>query len=188
MGVPVPAPISDGDRERVAELLQHACGDGRLTLEEFSVRVGDVWAASTEVELAKATEGLAATPVVTSARTVDSVVTVFGERRRVGRWRLRSQRLNTWTVFGSTKLDLRSMTTGEPVVEIAGACVFGELKVFVPEGVEVEVSGASAFSSEQIRLAAVPRVPGTPVIRMHVHAWFCAVEVFSLPPNAPLPD
>lgn len=45
----MPEPISDGDRERVAERLQQACGDGRITLEEFSVRVGAAWAAGTTI-------------------------------------------------------------------------------------------------------------------------------------------
>jgi Domain of unknown function (DUF1707)/Cell wall-active antibiotics response 4TMS YvqF len=130
MVLPVPAPISDGDRERVAELLQQACGDGRITLEEFSVRVGAAWAASTEVEL-----------------------------------------------------DLREVVTGEDEIEIEGTCLFGELKVIVPEGVEVELSGTSALSSEELRLAAVPRLPGTPIIRVRVNAWFSSVEVKSRRPG-----
>ncbi len=180
----MPAPIDDGDRERVAEMLQQATGDGRLTLEEFSVRVGAVWAATTGAELTRATEGLAATPVVTSARTVEQVVTVLSERKRRGRWRLRSRELGTYTLLGTTKLDLRDMVTAEPVVEISGWCVLGELKVTVPEGVEVEVTGVSALSSEEIRLAPVPRVPGTPVVRVRVHSLFSSVVVRSRPAGA----
>ncbi|WP_239143241.1 DUF1707 SHOCT-like domain-containing protein [Actinoplanes philippinensis] len=183
MVLPVPAPISDGDRERVAELLQQACGDGRITLEEFSVRVGAVWAASTDVELARVTEGLAPTPVVGSARTVEKVVTVLSQRKRRGRWRLRSGRLSTFTLLGGTHLDLREVITGEDEIEIEGTCLFGELKVIVPEGVEVELSGTSALSSEELRLAAVPRLPGTPIVRVRVNAWFSSVEVKSRRPG-----
>jgi len=164
-------------------MLQQACGDGRITLEEFSVRVGVAWAASSDVELARATEGLAPAPVVGATRTVDKVVSVLSERKRRGRWRLPSGRLSTFTLLGSTSLDLRDAVTGEDVIEITGTCVLGELKVIVPEGVEAELSGTSALSSEELRLAAVPRLPGTPVVRVRVNAWLSSVVVKSKPPG-----
>ncbi|MEV6303525.1 DUF1707 domain-containing protein [Actinoplanes sp. NPDC051861] len=183
MGIPVPARPSDGDRERVAELLQQACGEGRLTLEEFSVRVGAVWSAESESELALVTRDIAPTPVVGSARTVEKIVTVFSQTKRRGRWRLRSRRLGTYTVFGSTKIDLRDVATAEDVIEINGCCVFGELKIIVPQGVEVEVTGVVALSSQETRLAAVPRLPGTPEIRVRVTTWFSNLEIRSRPPS-----
>lgn len=180
-------PPSDAERERAAEVLQRACGDGRLTLEEFSVRVGAVWAAEDEGELVRATADLGAAPVVGSARTVDKVVTVFSENKRRGRWRLRAPRLRTRTVFGSTELDLREVLTDQAVIEITGACVFGELTVIVPEGVEVDLTGAAVFASRDMHLAAVPRVPGTPEVRVQITSWFSSVEVvsrpFALPPG-----
>ncbi|WP_239082399.1 DUF1707 SHOCT-like domain-containing protein [Actinoplanes teichomyceticus] len=182
MGLPVPAPISDGDRERVAELLQRACGEGRLTLEEFSARVGAVWAAENDVELAAATHGLAAQPIVGSATTVDKVITVFSQTRRRGRWRLRDRTVRAHTVFGSTELDLRAVLTGEHVIEISGSCWFGELTVIVPEGVEVDLTGTNAFSSHEMKLAPVPRLPGTPEVRVRINAWFSSVSVVSQPP------
>ena len=181
MSAPVPLPPSDAERERAAELLQRACGDGRITLEEFSARVGAVWAADTADELVRATGGLATTPIVGSARTVDKVVTLFSENKRRGRWRLRSPRLKVFTMFGSTELDLREVLTDQDVIEIAGSCTFGELKIIVPEGVEVDVTGTVAFSSRNLHLAAVPRVIGTPEVRLHVTTWFSNVEVVSKP-------
>jgi len=38
---------SDADRERVAEVLRRHCGDGRLSLDELSERLGEVYAART---------------------------------------------------------------------------------------------------------------------------------------------
>ncbi|GAA4608801.1 hypothetical protein GCM10023107_88440 [Actinoplanes octamycinicus] len=179
----MPAPASDGDRERVAEMLQRACGEGRLTLEEFSVRVGAVWAAETDAELAKASEGLAPQPIVGSARTVDKVVTVFSSAKRGGRWRLRDRVVRLLTVFGSTELDLREVLTDAPVIEIIGRSWFGELTVIVPEGVEVDLTGTNAFSSHDLRLAPVPRLPGTPEVRVAVDAWFSSITVRSKPPS-----
>lgn len=181
MSSPMPVPPSDDDRQRAAEVLQRACGDGRLTLEEFGVRVGAVWAAETHDEMVRATADLAPTPVVGSSVTVERVVTVFSENKRRGRWRMRSPRLSVRTVFGSTELDLRNMLVDEAEIEIAGGCYFGEVKVIVPEGVEVELTGAAIFSSRNMQLAPVPRVPGTPAIRVRLQTWFNSVEVVSKP-------
>ena len=180
-------PPSDLERERAAELLQKACGDGRLTLEEFSARVGAVWAAEDDAALEQATAGLAATPIVGSAQSVDKVVTVFSDNKRRGRWKLRSGRLKLRNIFGSTEIDLRAVLTDQSVIEISGACVFGELKVIVPEGVEVDFVGSTYFTSRHIRLAAVPRVPGTPEIRIEVTGWFSSIEVDSKPYALPQP-
>ena len=42
---------SDADRERVADLLRQHCTDGRLTLDEFEERLGEVYAARTLADL-----------------------------------------------------------------------------------------------------------------------------------------
>ncbi len=108
---------------------------------------------------------------------------MFSENKRRGRWRL-GNRLRTVTVFGSTLIDLRELETSAEVLEIDGRCVFGELKVIVPEGVEVELSGSTVFASRQLRLAAVPRLPGTPLVRVRVGALFADVQVRSEGPNS----
>ncbi len=87
------------------------------------------------------------------------------------------------TVFGSTELDLRAVLTSADVIEITGRCVFGELTVIVPEGVDVDLTGTSAFSSREMKLAPVPRLPGTPEVRIHISSWFSSVEVVSRPPE-----
>ncbi len=181
MTSPMRVPPSDDDREQVAELLQRACGEGRLTLEEFSLRVGTVWAAETHDDLARATADLAQAPIVGSSQTVDRVITVFSDNKRRGRWRLRSPHLKVRTLFGATELDLREVLTDQSVIEIVGSCTFGELKVIVPEGVEVDVTGTVVFSSRNMHLAPVPRVAGTPEIRIAVTTWFSSVEVISKP-------
>jgi hypothetical protein len=178
-------PPSDQERERAAEILQRACGDGRLTLEQFSVRVGAVWAAETPAEIERATADVAPTPIVGSALTVDSVTTIFSESKRRGRWRLKSSRLWLRTFFGSAGLDLRVVITSERTIEIAGLCLFGQVTVIVPEGVEVDLTGAVVFSNHDLRLAAVPRVPGTPEVRVDIATWFGQVQVVSKPSSLP---
>jgi hypothetical protein len=145
--------ITDADRERAATLLERACGEGRLTLEEFSVRVGAVWAADDAHELARTTADLAPTPTVGTHQTVERIVTVFSGNRRHGRWRL-ARRMRVTNVFGETELDLREAVLGPDAlaaqeVEITGKCVFGAVRVLVPEGV-------AAAGSPRCRGSRVP--------------------------------
>jgi hypothetical protein len=175
-------PISDAERERAAELLQHACGDGRLTLEEFTVRVGAVWAADSSDELKRATGDLAPAPVV-GITEVERVTCVFSENKRRGRWRM-PHALRVLTVFGDCELDLREAQTEAEVVEINGRCVFGSVKVIVPEGVEVDLRGSTMFGSKELTLAPVPRLPGTPVVRVKVNTYFGEIKVRSQGPNS----
>jgi len=183
--------ITDVERGRAAELLQRACGEGRLTLEEFSVRVGAVWAADTSAELDQATADLTTPLVVGSAPFEEKIVNVFGENKRAGRWRLRGA-LRLTNVFGSCELDLRAaMLDAEAMnshtITITGKNVFGELKVIVPEGVEVEMTGSCVFGARGMQLAPVPRLAGAPVVRVHVNTYFGDTKVRSQGPNSDSP-
>ena len=158
---------TDTEREAAAERLADAAGDGRLTLEEFSDRVGLVWAADRRADLERATEGIGM-PVVGSTRTVSTVVNVMGDQFRTGRWRLPA-RVRGWSVMGDIVLDLRSVVCSDAEVEISAFVLMGDVHVLVPDGVEVEVGGLTLMGDKEVRLAPVARVPGTPLIR--VRAW-----------------
>src|SRR4051794_24777533 len=51
MAEPLEVRASDADRERAAELLRRAAGDGRLTVDELDERLDDAFAARTLGEL-----------------------------------------------------------------------------------------------------------------------------------------
>jgi hypothetical protein len=136
-----------------------------LPLNEFSERVGTALTAETPHQLEAATTGLKAAPPVGSTRTVSSIVTFFGHRRQAGRWRLPSA-LRARALFGDLYLDLREVTVHDDVVDISATTLFGNLTVDVPEGVEVELTGFDVLGDRELRLAPVPRRPGTPLIRV----------------------
>lgn len=170
------APVAESDREVAVEALQHAAGDGRLPLQEFSERVGAALAASTRDELAAATAGLEAAPPVGSTRTVSSVVTIFGNRRQIGRWRLPGA-LRARALFGDIYLDLRGVVVSDDVVDISAITLFGNLCLDVPEGVEVELTGFDVLGDRELRLTPVPRRSGTPLIRVRAHGLLGDVYV-----------
>jgi len=163
-----PRPLTQVEREAAVERLTDAAGDGRLTLEEFSDRVGVVWGTDDRTELAKATTGIDLPPPVGSTRTVSTVVCVMSGQKRTGRWRLPA-RVRGWTLMGDIQLDLREVVCAEPEVEIVVWTVMGDLKMIVPDGVEVELTGFDVMGDRELRLAPVRRVPGTPII--HVKAY-----------------
>jgi hypothetical protein len=179
---PPPRPPTDADRDAAAERLADAAGDGRLTLEEFSDRVGAVWAADRLDEIAAATAGIEPAPPVGSTRTVSTVVSVMGDQRRTGRWRLPA-RLRGYSLMGDIKLDLRSVVCSEQEVEITTVALMGDLVVEVPEGVEVELAGFALMGDRELRLAPVARVPGTPLIRIRAYAVMGDVKVRSSTPS-----
>jgi hypothetical protein len=55
--------VSDADRERTAEQLREHTAEGRLTVEEFSARLDDVYAAKTARDLAATLRDLPPRPV-----------------------------------------------------------------------------------------------------------------------------
>lgn len=63
---------SDEDRDRVIATLQRHTAAGRLTLEEFSDRVGQVYAARTLADLGALVHDLPADPPPAPPSTVDS--------------------------------------------------------------------------------------------------------------------
>lgn len=162
-----PRSITDADRSAAAEVLQAAAGDGRLTLAEFSDRVGAVWAAETAEQLESVTAGLQAAPAVGSTRTVSTVWNFVGDQKRTGRWRLPA-RLRVFCLLGNVELDLRSVVCAEDVVEIRAVSLFGDIRVDVPDGVEVELGGFDLLGDRELGLTPVPRIPGTPLLRISI--------------------
>lgn len=174
-----PTEPTDAEREAAAAVLRDAVGAGTLTLEEFTERVTAVWAAENTDHLRAATNGVSIKPVVGSnAKSVSSVVAILGDQQRAGRWRLPG-RLRTFCILGDVHLDLRSVVCAEEVVEIHVWALMGDIEVEVPDGVEVELRGVDLLGDRELRLAPVPRAPGTPLIRIRAHSLMGDVSIRS---------
>ncbi|MGH3321280.1 MAG: DUF1707 SHOCT-like domain-containing protein [Streptosporangiaceae bacterium] len=181
---------SDTEREQIVESLREANVEGRLTLEEFTQRVDEAYAARTRGELELLTRDLptakaapARQPVSRpepARRTSRWIVAVMGGTNRRGRWRPAEQ-LNVVAVMGGGTLDLRQAEITSPEITITGVFVMGGLEVVVPEGVEVETSGFAFMGGRDEKLADVPRRPGTPLIRVRCFALMGGLTVRSAP-------
>lgn len=179
---PRPAPdgpaLTEEQRVVAATALVDAVGHGRLTLADFEERITAVWRAQGVAELDVATAGLAAAPPAERTPQVVTVVAVLGDQRRAGRWRL-PRRLRAISLLGDVHLDLTSVVCAEEEVQIRGYGLLGDLKIKVPDGVEVELTGLDLLGDRELRLAPVPRLPGTPLVRVRAYTLFGEVTVQS---------
>jgi uncharacterized protein DUF1707/cell wall-active antibiotic response 4TMS protein YvqF len=158
---------SDRQREQAIATLRDAVVEGRLTLDEYSDRVGIAVGARTTDDLAALTRDLP--PSVTPARSVSVAPAehkaIFSHVVRRGPFRLSAQS-SFQSFFGTIDLDLRQATLPGPDVEVAIYNFFGTVTVFVPEGVEVSLEGGGLFASQHVDTSNAPLVPGAPVIRI----------------------
>jgi hypothetical protein len=154
---------SDAERERSVVLLRDAVAEGRLTLEEFSERVGLAQAARTEQDLARLAHDLPGGPAVSSAPVAASQQhrALCSHLVRAGPWSLPAH--SSWrSVFGTIHLDLRQarLAGAETALDIYN--LFGTVTVIVPEGVEVVVSGGGLFASQKIESPEQAPIAGGP--------------------------
>lgn len=157
-------------------------GEGRLTLGEFTDRLDVVLSAPTVTELELALADLPREQPVVGTTSAAPGFSVFGDVVMRGRWRVRREN-RAATVFGDVRFDLRDSICSETEVWIEGRTVFGDVVVIVPEGVEAEVAGFTIFGDRRLDLAAVPRQPHTPLVRVHGVTLFGDIRVRSQGPG-----
>lgn len=149
---------SDADRERVAAVLGEALADGRLTIEEHSERTSRAYAARTLGELTGLTGDLSpeeAQPILVDDRPVS---VFFGRTRRDGRWVV-PVKLPLLALFGTVELDLREAVLQRRHIVVDSLVLGGRIRLLVPEGVRVDVTGRTILSTRDLRARPAPEGP-----------------------------
>jgi class 3 adenylate cyclase len=186
--VPAPSPsaqrVSDAERDHTVTMLREHVVAGRLTLDEFSERVGLALAARTRGDLGTAMTNLPALGVPleepSRRRARRRFVAVMSGARAKGRWRI-SGRTTAIAVMGGCDLDLRHAEIDGPEVVITAIAFWGGIQIIVPEGFDVELEGFSFMGGRDLKLRNVPRVPGSPRIRVRGFAIMGGIDVKSRP-------
>jgi class 3 adenylate cyclase len=186
--------VSDADRDRtVAQLREHVV-EGRLTLDEFSERIGRALEARTRGDLHAVMTDLpppasssssvpqtatSVTPAATRKQRRWYVAILSGHSTR-GRWRI-SGKTNAVAFMGGCDMDLRRAEIDGPEVSITAFAFMGGINITVPEGFDVELQGFSFMGGRDLKLRDVPRVPGSPLIVVRGFAVMGGIEVKSRP-------
>jgi len=142
---------SDGDRERVASILNDAMTDGRLSMEEHSQRIEGVYNAVTLGDLTAFTLDLM--PADQQPFRVDSqsLYALFGNAQRDGRWVVPAK-LPIAALFGTVELDLREAVLQRKHIVLDVTALCGRVRILVPDGVEVRVTGRTVLTSRDLKV------------------------------------
>jgi class 3 adenylate cyclase len=176
--------VADADRDRTVTLLREHVVDGRLTLDEFSERVGLALRARTRGDLDTAMSDLPAVAVPQEASTRRTArrhfIAVMSGATAKGRWRV-GERTTAVAVMGGCEMDLRQAEIDGPEVVITAVAFWGGVKIVVPEGIDVQLEGFSFMGGRDLKLRDVPIVPGSPRIRVRAYAVMGGIEIRSRP-------
>lgn len=169
--------VSDAERQQIVLSLREDLLAGRLTLDEFSERVEISYAAQTEAELAKARDNLPAVVAGGRRRKATRVTTaLFGDVERRGRLKLRGRSLAV-SVVADLDLDLRDVEIEDPETTVTVVAVFGNVDVYVPEGVNVDVAGITVFGRRREWGRDLAHT-NTPIIHLRVLGLFATIDVW----------
>lgn len=181
---------SDADREKVAQVLQRAHGEGRLDLHELDERLGAVYAAKTYGELAPLTADLGmpaanlpspmphhlpSTRIGGTPGPTTSIAFWSGVDRK-GEWVVPASH-TVVAVMGGVVLDLSKARFAQAETTINVFAFWGGVEVFVPEEVTVRVDGAGIMGAFEDNTHKTPTIPGGPVVRITGVAIMAGVEV-----------
>jgi hypothetical protein len=183
--------VSDAERDATLHALGEHAAVGRLTLDELEDRASQALAAKTRGELAALTRDLPAEAAVAPAgaeparvrKPVRWMVAIMGGSHRRGRFRAVGS-INAVAIMGGDEIDLREAEIEGGELTINLFSLMGGANIYVPDSVEVEVSGFSLMGGNtELGSQRSPR-PGAPVI--HLRAWnvMGGATIYRLPPQA----
>ena len=154
--------ISDADRNKVAEILRDAAGDGRIDFEELDQRLEATYAAKTYAELVPITHDLApatTSSVVKGVEQERAVAIMSGVERR-GIWVV-PEHFNVFCLMGGADLDLRQATFSAREVTLTVNAFMGGADIIVNRSTNVVMHGIGIMggfsaprSDPEVRLTA----------------------------------
>ncbi|MCP3801115.1 DUF1707 domain-containing protein [Allokutzneria sp. A3M-2-11 16] len=183
--------VGDLEREQIAQLLNQAVGEGRLTLTEYNERVGLAYAARTRGELDLVVADLpvarpsaAPLPVTDEGGTGKRqwAVAVMSGAVRNGRWRVESD-VSAFALMGGVELDFRTAVLTSKVTTITAVAIMGGIQITVPPGVRVEVAGFSFMGGKDVNVDEDSVTADSPTIRINGYALMGGIEIVTKHPK-----
>jgi hypothetical protein len=180
---------SDAEREAVVERLRIASVEGRLTFEELTERTEAAYAAVTRGDLDHITADLpgmgapGAEPAPIQVKRRFTAVMGDCKERIVGRI---DGPLEAVSVMGDVVLDLRGAQVPAGEVCITATAVMGDVKIIVPDGVRVEVSGHNFLGDRRIAVREPHPGARVPVVRVTANVVMGDVKIADDEHHAPI--
>jgi hypothetical protein len=109
------------------------------------------------------------------------VVSLMGCAIGGGRWRL-GRHLTSISVMGGHNLDLRQVEISDPEVTITSICFMGGDDIYLPAGVDVEVSGFTLLGGSTRHGSCTGGRPGGPRVRLRLFIVMGASMSGTCPP------
>jgi len=180
---------SDAERERAADALRHAAGEGRLTMEELDERLHSAYEAQTRAELERlvadiAVPGTPAAPAAVERRVpvrrgeggTRWIVAIMSGSDRQGRWRL-APRSTVFNLMGGSYLDLNDAELSDERSELRVYAIMGGAEIRVPEGMNVQVSEFAFMGGNSIKVGESHPDPGGPVLHVRLLSLMGGTDV-----------
>lgn len=182
---------SDAEREQTADVLRHAAGEGRLTVDELDERLDAAYAAVTHEDLdrlvvdvvvpADRRDHLQAGARAEALRTRDQgrvpvrvgddgdhwLVAVMGGVTRKGHWRL-ARTCHAVNVMGGSDLDLCDVEFADHEVELNVWSIMGGSEIRVPDHMNVKVSDFALMGGNEAKIGDPTPDPGGPVVHIRL--------------------
>ena len=182
--------VSDADRHKVAEVLRHAAGEGRLDIDELDERLEATFAARTYADLVPITADLPVrgedlapavsrpTPPALPAARYDTTLSIMGGTSRKGLWEV-GRTHTAFAMWAGIDLDLREARFTSAETVIYANAIWAGIDVIVNEHTHVIVDGIGIMGSfEQARDKVAPVLgPDSPVVRVKGFALMAGVTV-----------
>lgn len=187
--------VSDADRHRVAEVLRHAAGEGRIDFEELDERLEAAYSAKTYADLVPITADLPTrsgsepgthpnapsvrqSAALEPATSFGSSVAIMSETKRQGVW-LVPERHTAFSMMGSVRLDLREAQFESRDVTIYANSVMGDVTILVNAHTRVLVDGVAIMADFNESRPKVPAelTPDSQVVRVKGFALMASVSV-----------
>jgi hypothetical protein len=167
--------------------VQQAFAEGRLDDAEFDQRMRAALTAKTHAELDVLLTDLPAAasqpPAVAGPAPGKYAMAYKGSIRRSGRWRVPG-RYTTVVYKGNGWLDMRAAELTDPVTTIRTVAYKSNVKLLVPPGVRVEVTGFGIVQDGTDDETLGYRLPNdAPVIHVRSLAYKGTVEITTRPPE-----
>ncbi len=175
------------DRERVADVLRQAAGEGRLTMEELEQRITAVYSAKTYAQLEPLTRdlpapGRAPQPAAASAASAPPAlrpsrfaISIMGGFHRGDTWAV-ARGLTAIAVMGGGKIDLRDAQFTDGRASITAFALMGGIEIVTPEAAYVDVRGIGIMGGVS-HAARGPGQPGGPIVTVRALALMGGVKV-----------